>query len=131
MKKLSVLFGAVLLASTAFAAVAQAGDELTVVSWGGAYSESQRKAYYEPYMAAGNKITEAEYNRLRLRVANRVKNPAAIVLAVPATVPNPPANSQSSPVPGPFPPGYFDDPPTSPPTNSPPPGAPGGTSPSA
>ena len=64
MKKLSALFGAALLAGTAFIAVApaQAGDELTVVSWGGAYSESQRKAYYEPYMAAGNKITEAEYN---------------------------------------------------------------------
>ncbi len=41
---------------------AVAGDELTVVSWGGAYSESQRKAFYEPYNAAGNKITEAEYN---------------------------------------------------------------------
>lgn len=61
MKKLSVLFTAALLAGTAFAATARA-DELTVTSWGGAYSESQRKAYYEPYMAAGNKITEAEYN---------------------------------------------------------------------
>lgn len=62
MKKLSILFTAALLAGTAFAATARAGDELTVTSWGGAYSESQRKAYYEPYMAAGNKITEAEYN---------------------------------------------------------------------
>jgi putative spermidine/putrescine transport system substrate-binding protein len=62
MKKLSILFTAALLAGTAFAASARAGDELTVTSWGGAYSESQRKAYYEPYMAAGNKITEAEYN---------------------------------------------------------------------
>ncbi|HUQ38454.1 MAG TPA: ABC transporter substrate-binding protein [Aestuariivirga sp.] len=62
MKKLSILFTAALLAGTAFAGSARAGDELTVTSWGGAYSESQRKAYYEPYMAAGNKITEAEYN---------------------------------------------------------------------
>lgn len=62
MKKLSVLFTAALLAGTAFAASAKAGDELTVTSWGGAYSESQRKAYYEPYNAAGNKVTEAEYN---------------------------------------------------------------------
>jgi putative spermidine/putrescine transport system substrate-binding protein len=62
MKKLSILFTAALLAGTAFAASARAADELTVTSWGGAYSESQRKAYYEPYMAAGNKITEAEYN---------------------------------------------------------------------
>ena len=62
MKKLSVLFTAALLAGTAFAATARAADELTITSWGGAYSESQRKAYYEPYMAAGNKVTEAEYN---------------------------------------------------------------------
>jgi putative spermidine/putrescine transport system substrate-binding protein len=62
MKKLSILFTAALLAGTAFAATARAADELTITSWGGAYSESQRKAYYEPYMAAGNKITEAEYN---------------------------------------------------------------------
>lgn len=62
MKKLSILFTAALLAGTAFAASARAGDELTVTSWGGSYSESQRKAYYEPYMAAGNKVTEAEYN---------------------------------------------------------------------
>ena len=62
MKKLSVLFGAALLAGTAFAATAQAGDELTVVSWGGAYSMSQKKAFVDPYNAAGNKITEEEYN---------------------------------------------------------------------
>ena len=62
MKKFSVLLTAALLAGTAFAASARAADELTVTSWGGSYSESQRKAYYEPYMAAGNKITEAEYN---------------------------------------------------------------------
>jgi len=62
MKKLSILFTAALLAGTAFSASARAGDELTVVSWGGSYSESQRKAFYEPYNAAGNKITEAEYN---------------------------------------------------------------------
>ncbi len=62
MKKLSVWFGATLLAGTAFAAAAQAGDELTVVSWGGAYSMSQHKAYVEPFNAAGNKVTEEEYN---------------------------------------------------------------------
>ena len=82
-------------------------------------------------MYESGEITEAEYNRLRLRVADRVKNPAVVVLAVPATEPAPPANSAVPPLPRPFPPGYFDDPPTSPPTNSPPPGAPGGTSPSA
>ena len=62
MKKLSVLFGAALLAGTALAGAARAGDELTVVSWGGAYSMSQKKAFVDPYNAAGNKITEEEYN---------------------------------------------------------------------
>ena len=62
MKKLSILFTAALLAGTAFAASARAGDELTVVSWGGAYSMSQKKAFVDPYNAAGNKVTEAEYN---------------------------------------------------------------------
>jgi putative spermidine/putrescine transport system substrate-binding protein len=62
MKKFTILLGASLLASTALSLTAQAGDELTVVSWGGAYSESQHKAYIAPYIAAGNKVTEAEYN---------------------------------------------------------------------
>jgi putative spermidine/putrescine transport system substrate-binding protein len=63
MNRLSVLLGAALLAGTAFAAVpAQAADELTIVSWGGAYQESQRKAFFEPYAKEGNKITEEEYN---------------------------------------------------------------------
>ena len=57
-----------LLATTALAvllmpaAAAFAGDELTVVSWGGAYSASQKAAFVDPYNAAGNKVTEAEYN---------------------------------------------------------------------
>ncbi len=35
----------------AAAAPAQADTELVVVSWGGAYTASQQKAYHEPYMA--------------------------------------------------------------------------------
>ncbi len=42
--------------------LAHAGDKLNVVSWGGAYQESQRKAFFEPYKKAGNDITEEEYN---------------------------------------------------------------------
>jgi putative spermidine/putrescine transport system substrate-binding protein len=39
------------------------GKQLTIVSWGGAYQDSQRKAYYEPYMAEkGVKIVEEEYD---------------------------------------------------------------------
>ncbi len=62
MKKIYVLVSAAFLAGTAFGASARAGDSLTVVSWGGAYSASQHEAYIKPYIAAGNKITEAEYN---------------------------------------------------------------------
>jgi putative spermidine/putrescine transport system substrate-binding protein len=56
-----------LLATTALAVLlmptaAFAGDELTVVSWGGAYSASQKAAYVDPYNAMGNKVTETEYN---------------------------------------------------------------------
>ncbi|MYM55238.1 extracellular solute-binding protein [Thalassovita mangrovi] len=42
----------IFLASTAlaFAAGAVAAEDMTIVSWGGAYSKSQLKAYHEPYM---------------------------------------------------------------------------------
>jgi putative spermidine/putrescine transport system substrate-binding protein len=63
MNKLTVLLAVTLLASSAFVATAPArADELTVVSWGGAYSKSQHEAFIAPYNAAGNKVTEAEYN---------------------------------------------------------------------
>ena len=40
-----------------------AADSLTIVSWGGAYSDSQREAFYKPYQKeTGVQITEEEYN---------------------------------------------------------------------
>lgn len=47
-----------LATATAFAmvTVAQAETELVVVSWGGAYTASQQKAYHEPYMKANPDI---------------------------------------------------------------------------
>ena len=39
-------------AMTSVAAGAMAADEMTIVSWGGAYSKSQLKAYHEPYSAS-------------------------------------------------------------------------------
>jgi len=76
MKKFSVLLGALLLAGTAFTGLAKAGDEITITSWGGAYQESQRKAFMEPFIAAGNKVTEAEYNGeiAKLRAMVEAKN---------------------------------------------------------
>ncbi|MEA2780145.1 MAG: putative spermidine/putrescine transport system substrate-binding protein, partial [Rhodospirillaceae bacterium] len=38
---------------------AYAADSVTVVSWGGAYQDSVRKAFFEPFMKSGDvKITE-------------------------------------------------------------------------
>ena len=66
MKKLTTLFATVFIVSTALSASsALAGDEVTVTSWGGAYQEAQRKAIFEPFIAGGNKVTEAEYNEWR------------------------------------------------------------------
>lgn len=40
-----------------------AADSVTVVSWGGAYQDSVRKAFFEPYMKeSGEKIVEEEFN---------------------------------------------------------------------
>ena len=42
----------------ALAAEAASAADMTITSWGGAYSTSQRKAYYEPYaQKTGSKIT--------------------------------------------------------------------------
>lgn len=55
-----------LLAGLAIAGVttaATAADTITVVSWGGAYTNSQIKAYHEPWMAkTGNKINSEDFN---------------------------------------------------------------------
>ena len=68
MKKSLMIVGALAVAGIAATALqpvklARAGTDLTVVSWGGAYQTSQRKAYFEPYAkASGAKLTEEEYN---------------------------------------------------------------------
>ena len=43
----------ILMATTAltFAAGVAAAEEMTIVSWGGAYSSSQKNAYHDPYSA--------------------------------------------------------------------------------
>ena len=52
-----------------------AADSLTVVSWGGAYQDSVRKAFFEPFMKeSGDKIVEEEFNGLTLRGIRRVRN---------------------------------------------------------
>jgi len=76
MKKL--LFLAALLAVPVTATTAQAVD-LTIVSWGGAYSASQLHAYHEPYMAANPDVKiindESSNNAVaKLRAMNEAGN---------------------------------------------------------
>jgi len=63
------LLGATALVAVPFAAAAEVdlppcencADQMTIVSWGGAYSRSQQNAYHDPYMAAtGVKIINDE-----------------------------------------------------------------------
>lgn len=62
MKMKTLLTGTILSASLVFAASANAG-EITVVSWGGAYTKSQVEAYHKPWIAkTGNSIKSEDYN---------------------------------------------------------------------
>ncbi|CAA6818215.1 MAG: Spermidine/putrescine-binding periplasmic protein [uncultured Thiotrichaceae bacterium] len=63
--KLSKLLLSTVVASGLMAAtsLANAAGEITVVSWGGAYTKSQVEAYHKPWMAeTGNKIKSEDYN---------------------------------------------------------------------
>lgn len=61
MKRIGILIAATALSGMAGAAWAE--DQMTIVSWGGAYQESERKAYFEPFMKeTGIKIVEEEFN---------------------------------------------------------------------
>ncbi|MGH6720007.1 MAG: ABC transporter substrate-binding protein [Alphaproteobacteria bacterium] len=62
MKTTSLVLAGVAALGLVAASQAQAEESLTIVSWGGAYQESQRKAYYEPFMeSTGIKVIEEEY----------------------------------------------------------------------
>ena len=56
-----LMFGALLIGTLVVPALA--ADPITVVSWGGAYQDSVRKAFFEPFMKeTGGKIVEEEFN---------------------------------------------------------------------
>ncbi|MBC8035806.1 MAG: ABC transporter substrate-binding protein [Rhizobiales bacterium] len=58
--KTKLLSGALILA--AISTLAFAAEPVTVVSWGGAYQDSVRKAFFEPFMKeTGGKIVEEEF----------------------------------------------------------------------
>jgi len=48
---------AALAGGVATAAMAAMSGEMTIVSWGGAYSASQQNAYHAPYMAMNPGVT--------------------------------------------------------------------------
>ena len=56
LKSTTIAFSTVLALGLATSGAARADTELVVVSWGGAYTASQQKAYHEPYMAANPDI---------------------------------------------------------------------------
>ena len=51
------------VAGMVMATAAHAKEEITVVSWGGAYTKSQQEAYHKPYMKdTGNVVVSEDYN---------------------------------------------------------------------
>jgi len=59
-KRLSVLLSALIGAAAFAVSTLASAQQLIVTSWGGAYQEAQRKAYFEPFTkATGIKIVEA------------------------------------------------------------------------
>ena len=75
----NLAIGALAAAAIAFAGSAVAQTELVVVSWGGAYTASQQKAYHAPYMkkTPGIRIINddsAPEAVAKLRAMNEVNN---------------------------------------------------------
>jgi putative spermidine/putrescine transport system substrate-binding protein len=61
-KSAMVMVAVILIAGVAIPKISNARD-LTIVSWGGAYQEAQRKAYFDPFMKkTGKKILDESYN---------------------------------------------------------------------
>ena len=61
--KLTKLLASTAVAAFAFGAVAAHAGDLTIVSWGGAYTKSQVEAYHKPYIAkTGTNIKSQDYN---------------------------------------------------------------------
>src|SRR5215211_5354251 len=59
--KIKLLSAALILAGLSVGSLA--AESITVVSWGGAYQDSVRKAFFEPFMKeTGGKIIEEEFN---------------------------------------------------------------------
>ncbi len=63
MKRFLTSVAALAIATGGLSAPVFAADAITVVSWGGAYTEAQRQAFYEPFTkATGITINSVDYN---------------------------------------------------------------------
>lgn len=63
MKKFLTSAAAIAIAAGSFGTPVFAADAITVVSWGGAYTEAQKKAFYEPFTkATGIAVNSVDYN---------------------------------------------------------------------
>lgn len=71
MKNKSLMACAALAACFALPSVAQ--QSITVVNFGGANANAQKKAFYEPYEKAGNKIVAVEYNGEQAKIKAMVE----------------------------------------------------------
>jgi putative spermidine/putrescine transport system substrate-binding protein len=69
--KRSLIACATLAACVALPSLAQ--QQITVVNFGGANANAQKKAFYEPYEKAGNKIVAVEYNGEQAKIKAMVE----------------------------------------------------------
>jgi len=59
---IAIFISIAFLSSISIPTISDARD-LSIVSWGGAYQEAQRKAYFDPFMKkTGKKILDESYN---------------------------------------------------------------------
>ncbi|RQP25613.1 ABC transporter substrate-binding protein [Piscinibacter terrae] len=67
----SILAVAVLAAATALPSLAQ--QQITIVNFGGANANAQKKAFYEPFEKTGTKIVTVEYNGEQAKIKAMVE----------------------------------------------------------
>ncbi|RQO81538.1 ABC transporter substrate-binding protein [Acidovorax sp. FJL06] len=72
MKNKSLIACAALSACLALPSLAQQ-PQITVVNFGGANANAQKKAFYEPYEKAGNKVVAVEYNGEQAKIKAMVE----------------------------------------------------------
>ena len=72
MKK-SILATALVGAVTAAVSLGAAAQQITVVNFGGANANAQKKAYYEPFEKGGTKVVSVEYNGEQAKIKAMVE----------------------------------------------------------